>query len=720
MESELETSEMRKRRLIAISFRFAITVLLGCVVGVLGWLSRVVTPVAGVLSIVVCIAFFTTLLVAVAWLFFLFSVGLRNPKIGMVVFATLFVWGSVSYCLCPVDVPDGKKGEELALANIVERQIEAPNRVIAAFFPSRGGFENLDRGNRVHYYIYHFFVVLFVAAMLFSIFGRGFVNSLRRFCGPSRGLNVFWNGDDESSLLACDILRTTCDKQVLVMLDEELRFDEDEFKLVTYRLDNRDIIWNCVNMDRVKKSDLRGRRHFFLGDLGHVNVGLADRLVKILRHYGKMTPDEVYFYIRIEANAEERVFLDWADRVKDTVTPIIIRESDMTARNFVRDYPMLDCPGIKVDTSTAMVSGSFRILLLGLGATGQSILREMVSNGQYVGTSGFSVDVLESDKAVAEAYEHEHAEAIEKYHISINTDVKAEGEGFEQFIAEHFREYNRIVVCLPGDEFSLRVASRLARFRDDHGVGPAPNVLFARVSDPGRHAYVKPPKGVTIFGNRAEVYSFSAIDADPTDIMAKVLNGEWENDKSDAGLDRAWKKASFANQQSSRASALGGRNHARTLGLEVVPLSDPRPEVGAEEFASLLNHDREMVLARNEHLRWNAYHRMLGYSCWDMNSPRIEDLPPRERKANQLESLGRHAALVDFDDLLNVDYRIACALNPENRERLKPSDFAEDAKVDVMNDGKRRNSMQAYDMLFVRKLGVNVAAAKMKLVRVGG
>ena len=276
--------------------------------------------------------------------------------------------------------------------------------------------------------------------------------------------------------------------------------------------------------------------------------------------------------------------------------------------------------------------------------------------------------------------------------------------------------YNRIVVCLAGDVMNIRVATRLAHYVTKDGVGPKPGVLFVRVSDQIRSSYFKPSEEKMVtFGSLSDIYSLNAMDMDPVDQMAKILNGEWAKDKSAAGLTKAWRGASFGNRRSSRASALGQRNLARVLGFEVVQQDDPRDAISETDFKSALGNGRDRTLAIDEHLRWNAYHRMLGYTCWDMSNPPIEQVA--KKKAKQLDEFGKHACLVDFDELPAVDYKIACAISPENACVLSPKSFEGDVDVDVRGEDKRKASSQSYDYKFVRKICVNANAAGMKLVR---
>ncbi len=719
-----------RRRRFRVTLTFKVVLSCVAVLGVLlaGWLLQCKCVAAcPVFFASAAVLFYVTLTLAVCWLFFLFSFWLRSGVFKAVCFGTLIVWGSAAYFLSPVDVPRRWK------PHVCERLVEAPNRAAAAFFPSRGGFELLGYRPRYHYFAYHFTVVFFVAAVLFSIFGRGLVNRLRKRMCPNRHLNIFWDVSDSGKMLARHLLERTWEKQPVFMLPPELQYKDDDFKLVTHNLDAMDAIWQTADIRTSAKSNLRGDRHYFLGPSGHDNVRRANNLIEQLQKFGYGNR-KIMVYVAIENDTDERVFAQWADSVKGEcsdesaegyITPVLIRQADLIARKFIVDHPMLACPGVTVDDGTAQVQGEFRVLLLGLGAVGKAVLKEMVGNGQFVGASGFSVDVIEADETTRQAYQSLHAEAMRTYHIGFLEGVEAEGAGFGDFIAANFRKYNRIVVCLSGDEMNIRVADRIAMSADAAGIGPAAGVVFARVSDPSRYEWLKPNPLVTCFGNLDEVCLEMVCHSDPLEQMAKVLNGEWAKDKSADGLDKAWRDAPYANQCSSRSSALGELSLVRLLGFRAVPAgtdgerAEVRTGATREEFAARLDAHVDL-LARNEHLRWNAYHLMLGYASWDMVSPPLAGFSGKQVKANQLATCGKHAAIVDYDQLPAVDYRIACALRAENQDALKPEDFVGDVKVDVLGDGKLRDSLQAYDIHFVRKLYDNLTSAGMKLVNLNG
>ena len=150
--------------------------------------------------------YYLIVLVFAGWLFSILSFMLRKAVVGVVCFAILFVWGSASYFMWHVD-EDESRGQETvqvestahgnSFVGFFQQQLEAPNRAISAFFPSRGGFEHIDGKHRFHYFVFHMLVIAFVAAVMFSHFGRGLVNRFKKRYVIRQGkLNVFWGVDD--------------------------------------------------------------------------------------------------------------------------------------------------------------------------------------------------------------------------------------------------------------------------------------------------------------------------------------------------------------------------------------------------------------------------------------------------------------------------------------------------------------------------------------------
>ena len=777
-----------------LMFKLVITGVFLITMFALGWVMQTHE------SIFLGTLFYLSVMANAGWGFYLLAPIVRIRLFNALLFMGLFVWGCMLYFCSPVREGNYEQ-------SITERQIEAPNRTVSAFFPSRGGFEAIAKSNdtqlRLHYFIFHTVVLFYVALLTFAIFGRGFVNRVHKWLTPWRRLNVFWGRSDAGLLLARNITETTVRGQVFFMLQQRSG-DGDEWRTLTHDIDRMDAMWsftydsNAVETD-VSKDTLaqaKGRRHFFMDESGHVNVSRADRLVKVLRKWKEMREthgkarcffaavragllkwwmsgcaEKPYFYVRVEASADELTYQTWAANVRDVVTPVLIRESRLIAKDFIGKYPLLTTmPGIKVDNEKCLVSeGKFNILLVGFGSAGQDVLTEIVCNGQFVqsyDSNGLPVqvplhvDVVEQDGKVIEEYCIRHPlatqylvpkvqrrdECFDVNFVNVRVEDKTFDDWFRDCLCKNDKKnpYNRIVVCLNGDNNTLSIANKIVEFARRQGVEIAPNIVFARVKDPARNRYL--PQGkictlftkeqkpdhdsrIMVFGDLADIYAFKRINAEIVDTMAKVLNsryGDFGRELGDAKVrEEKWAAASFFDQLSSRAAAEGQRNILLLLGLDycrtgiqgkaAVDQDKVKMRIGA-----LGDGDSPVLrtLAINEHLRWNAFHLMMGYRPWSVlavdrkngqNPDARTDLPmpwPKKIRANQLAAIGRHADIVPFDTLPDVDMQI----KGWNTGNIPPP--SERGKF----EGLKPDSSQAWDIAFCQIVDKVAEAAGLPIV----
>ena len=429
-----------------------------------------------------------------------------------------------------------------------------------------------------------------------------------------------------------------------------------------------------------------------------------------------------------------------------------------------------------IDKKTAQVKvDEINVLIIGFGAAGQDVLNEIVCNGQFVKEYGkdgkavpvhLHVDIVERDEKVIEEYcirhplatrhpkfsdirygnrrydvnfipgsfkEGDRLSAVEvggkRYEVNLEKSVRVEDKTFDDWFRGRLDDegkkcpYDRIIVCLNGDEKTLGIAHKIVEFTRRYCSTIDPDVVFARVKDPSRNRYLQQRKGwtifsknketstdkdkehlcITLFGNMKDIYSFERINVEDVDTMAKILNNRHGNcgqnveDEKDHVKEEAWGKASFFDQLSSRAAAEGQRNILLLLGMDyrenlreekgkdgkvrekVVPWKD------VDDLVNGFGDEKKLLLrtlAINEHLRWNSFHLMQGYRPWnvlDRSDDPLRDLPEEIRKkqieqkkvkANQLGAIGRHADIIEFERLPDVDMKIAEMNAQKSREEL--------------------------------------------------
>ena len=579
-----------------------------------------------------------------------------------------------------VDDATCSSGEDCAKTNAVQcaedgggllvRLMSASSKSLSAFYPSRGEYEDDDYGQSSWYWLFHVLVILYVSFILVALVGAEFLNrvriGIRRYVGGFFGLhiNVFWGYSDEAKTIAGGV-------------------DEGKGSVVFVMPEKR--LWTSLSDDNdvheIAKSGWKwilgrageitwlssARRHFFMGGDGHRNVADAEALIRSYKGRSGIT-----VYVRIGATADDNVLYKWADKwnrdADKSVEVVIVREESLVSRRFLLDNPMLSCPRIGIDTTTATVSGDFKVLLIGFGAQGKMLLNDMICDSQYLTSDGipvhFEAHVFDRNISAYGGYEELRREAVSRYNIKF--DNREVGSApFWRFVREEMvkRPYNRVVVCVRDDRENIGIANDLARmYRGMHM--SSDGIVFARVRDTLIDAYIESTFGreaskraFTPFGAMGDTYSFANIVTRKWEKGAVWLNGDWgmeanarHDDKKDTA---AWKSASFFNKESSRASFFHQRNLLRLIGYHVDEANDDNTCFNDNDPKNHLD-----VLAEDEHMRWMAFHFVRGINVWSPTAEEIEEVANRtgrEVKHNMIDELNAHADLVPYADLPKVD-----------------------------------------------------------------
>lgn len=545
---------------------------------------------------------------------------------------------------------------------------------ISSFFLSRGdygspsaaGVQDLPGGL---YYVFHIAVIVYVLSILLAFFGVGLVNRMAVACRVffNRPMNVFWGCSDEDCCLAASIGKDA-DSSVVFALHDKLRLwtqmqDDD----VVHELTR--IGWKWMYADPGScRLLLRAERHFILGSNGHENVACAEALVR--RIHGNAA--KVTLYVRVGAATDADVVYKWADRWNGddgrNIEIVLVREDALVSRRFLNRYPMLQCPRIKIDTNRATVSGDFKVLILGFGAQGKSLLNDMICDAQYMSAEGgvvpFEAHVFDHDPTSYGAYEAMCAEAVSRYHAKFAQLEIGTAEFWKRIQSEvSHRAYNRVVVCLSDDVENVAIASGIARIYKEMRISPV-GVVFARVKNSLVGACVATAWGddeerrmFTPFGSLDETYSFANVVTRKWEKGAVWLNGDYNkkfDDPHDASLDAMlWKKASSFNKESSRASFFHQRNLMRLIGYCVDETCDIN-----DGFRDDAPKNHLEILAEDEHLRWMAFHFVRGVKVWSPSEQEIEERIAKTGKAaahNAIADINAHADLVDYSKLPAVD-----------------------------------------------------------------
>lgn len=529
--------------------------------------------------------------------------------------------------------------------------------------------------------------------------------------------------------------KTGCKTRVLFLLPGDLRHDDKTRHVVGwlsrkgYTVDFVNDLVGCGGEDSagvttdgrrnslsigLEDDDLWGRYHFILGEDSGFNVLLANAIVEHYRRTGLTHPLDLY--VRVENSVADGNLHAWADNIAKGLPNLMVHvvcETALMAAAYIDDYPILwgrSNPLIRSDVTTGLAEGEARILLIGFGNRGQQLLNVMIENSQFLGAEKedgagrepvpVSFDVVDGDDGTRLRYCERCPEVFPCYNVKFSR-MNALGEDFrKEFLdCERLFSYGRIIVTTGDDELNVKIGdvirSRFLRSGRPLGlerlfvqlqskdVYERVKAAYGRVSAaPGVAQVGLQAGGIEFFGVWNRIFTVENMIGKVTEYGARLLNWRYcqpefvSRPKDAAEVNGEWRKATWLNRESSWASFRGERSLMALLGFEKVG-QDSHLCDASDQFAECIEDEKVMdVLAQDEHLRWMAFERTHGILAWDLSSPGLETvsglLPAGGKlKANAIALIGRHAALVPYDRLPDVDLALMKFNSPDVRLNRK-------------------------------------------------
>ena len=307
---------------------------------------------------------------------------------------------------------------------------------------------------------------------------------------------------------------------------------------------------------------------------------------------------------------------------------------ELTARLVIREFP--PCDRIAFD-ETGKAAEDFHAVILGYGRMGRAMLAQLVCNGQFCG-SRFRADVF--DPVPQNGFLHGR-ELTQHYDIRFHS-VNGMTDEFYSFLEENRSSIRCIILCTGNPADNREIAEDLAGwFR---GSGRQPMIIQ---TSKGNYYGLDESGGSTECTN---IYRRDVLDIDRIDAMAMQINQMYCRGN---GLDAEenWEKCGYFDRMSSRASADFYPAILRCAGQTEEQVLNggwpPKDEV-------LEN------LAITEHLRWCAFHYVMGYRLMpqEIYEQRAEQyLREKEKTGAGTTRIGKdskkrlHACLIPWEEL---------------------------------------------------------------------
>lgn len=303
----------------------------------------------------------------------------------------------------------------------------------------------------------------------------------------------------------------------------------------------------------------------------------------------------------------------------------------MTARLLTLKYPPCNTIAFQEDGRAAE---DFEALVIGFGQVGQAVLKALVMNGQFTGST-FHATVFAPDCKTADGSFHDTCCQLSSQYDITFCDADARSRQMYDYLKSRGERLKYVAICTGSDKQNREIGENLtAHF---HGAG-----LFVPV-------YLCSHSGVDACQQDGTVESDPIFSTDvlcthKLDSRAMILNYRYQGSTNRTALE-CWMDCDYFSRQSCRASADFVPAMLRAAGKQ--------PEDWNLTDAQLEN------LSITEHLRWCAFHYCMGFAPMSDEEFCARSETYRQQKAAGEKPLriaknmaGRtHACLVSWEEL---------------------------------------------------------------------
>jgi hypothetical protein len=380
----------------------------------------------------------------------------------------------------------------------------------------------------------------------------------------------------------------------------------------------------------------------------------------------------------------------------------VIDEVDLLIRKMIENHKPVECPGLEIGKDGAgKAARKFNVLILGFRTIGQRALTHLILNGQFVQTSGENDDADTVDQSVddikakpvmrATILDKEADRLLICYRNDLPAlDLVCEAEhenmtipcdGLSKHLGcetEHetsgIPDY--IVITFQDARLNRYTARYIYNYYRNRGVNKD-KMPFIAVYDKNAIAHeVKDGERIFSFGCRDEIFTDAIIIREENDKKAMSIKGLYSELVGEK-LKMEWRGADLFEHESNRASA----GFIDTMLI----LAGVTKKDTEKDTTTSLTTDKDLIetLAHTEHLRWNAFHVVMGYKCMSIDEMKSRFKEHFEKKlaGNSLNYARKdtenkyHVCLVSYDglDKVSKEYiKLAQrAYDEENDDMLK-------------------------------------------------
>lgn len=351
--------------------------------------------------------------------------------------------------------------------------------------------------------------------------------------------------------------------------------------------------------------------------------------LELIHKYKNRANTKIYV---VNRTLEAPTILDSVDKGKITVE--IINEIEREIYNLLDTKPLYE----------NAINETISVLVVGCGKVGKEFLKTATWCGIMPGYKYKAIVIDIRADEIEENIKVEAPEFLDNYNISfVNADIKSE-KAIETI--KQVEDINYILVAMENDDKNLEVAILLRRlFLKLYNRKPSISLWIENEYKQEQVTNLVNERNLSYelnaFGSIKDMYYDNIIVDSKIEKLAKQVHLAYSPE--DTEFEEYNKREYF--KRSSRANALHMKYKIYSI-LKDNFTNDMKEN--QKLFKEIYSDEIEDLLIKNEHDRWNAYERSIGYCLASIEKVR-EYYPETGRHENSLACL--HPALVENDEL---------------------------------------------------------------------
>lgn len=491
------------------------------------------------------------------------------------------------------------------------------------------------------FWLLHLLGLMTTAGAAITAVGSGLIRSLRLMLNRKHSLSIIYGVNSNTIAFGRQLMEE--EKTTVVYVEKDLSDAHKESITEMNCIIRTDLSATTPNKRFLRsigaKKGKRKLRLYALSPDTTANEAYATGILSLLKEED-ISPEQTALTILTPDEDTENSFLAAAEHY-GYGSVIAINEPEMAARLLVTHYP--PCRTISFDKN-GRATEDFHAMIIGFGQVGQMVLRQLVMNGQFEGSSYhtaiFARDCLDTMGRLT----HQYGQILKNYNISFH-QCDGRSQELYDYVLLHKDALKYIVICTGDEAMNLELEQELRQYFRSIRL----EINIYRVS--GKGIIHKSAPGVI---SQDSIYCREILCTDKIDRMAMVLNHSYCNGPSPL---EDWKGCDYFSRMSSRASADFAQAIVYAAGMTY-------DDILAGKWAP--TGELLETLSKTEHLRWNAFHFAMGFSPMSettFNQRAAQYLKEKEETGQGKIRISKdlinryHACLIPWEDLDRLSHK---------------------------------------------------------------